>query len=759
MKKWFVLTMVMACIASVCVTADAAPPARYRDLKVYTTSAPHPSDANRIVATMQLVNNGKQPLDVIVALEPDQASGFGGTKFLGRIEPGKQAPIAFDLKPPADFKRSVLRGSIGFDGEGKPADRELYVAVQGPDPADFNDKWVTKITAKAEVVGTHAPRTVESVAGAVQQMQGKNAPGGPAVVLAEGGATKYQVELSAPEDPALAEAVADLQHVFKQVAEATLPLVKGDPAKAVPSPAVRIRLATNLPNWPHAEAYRLTAGPDDVVIEAPNVDGLRNGVYSLVTDHLDCHWFVPKRLGEELPAPADKSIRIRRVTETKGPSFFSSPSMSWSSAPRWDRQNRAVINRGRMNFGHAWQNMLTPAQFPYDKFPDMWSRDRSGKVQQFDSNWSATNFCTTSPEVLKIVAEKINAQFDANPDAIVASLDPNDLAPMCQCDRCLAVDAMYGVKPDDDKQMADRLLHFTKEIHGRLKPEHKPKYLGVLAYGFQTRPPKKAVPIPQFATTACQFPSYFDHTRPFNDPTSSYNRDFHEIVKGWGSRVKQLGFYDYYGHYNFFGPWGILHKIREDMPAFKELGGTFVVIESQPNFAMHGLNLYVAARLVWDIDADVDAVAEEYVTKFYGPAASPMRDFYRATERHYALTRPGTQAALRVARDPEFWRETDEHLKRAEAAVAAMKDGPGKRFADRIAFTRDGYTFGKLMFELEGRRGQRVDVAKLQEAKPVIAQFRAKYEAANDDYWPTLTPTYFWPDIDAMLKEREKSPG
>ncbi len=38
--------------------------------------------------------------------------------------------------------------------------------------------------------------------------------------------------------------------------------------------------------------------------------------------------------------------------------------------------------------------------------------------------------------------------------------------------------------------MADRLLHFSKEIHVRLKPQHKEKYLGILAYGFQTRPPK-----------------------------------------------------------------------------------------------------------------------------------------------------------------------------------------------------------------------------------------------------------------------------
>jgi hypothetical protein len=580
----------------------------------------------------------------------------------------------------------------------------------------------------------------------IQDAARRRPPGAAAVVLAADGASKYQLEFNPVENADAADAVADLRRCVEIRSGVSLPLNNAVAA----GPAVRVRRLASAPaNWPHPEAYHLYVHGDDVIIEATTPDGLRNGVYGLLTDHMDCHWFTPKKLGEEFPAPAaDKSVAFRPMDETRAPSFFSSPGMAWGSAPRWDRQNRAVINRGRMNFGHAWQGMIDTARYPYDKFPDMWSRDRSGKVQVFDSNWSATNFCSTNPEVITIVAEKINAQFDANPDAIVASLDPNDLAPLCQCDRCLALDAKYGVKPTDDKQMADRLLHFSKEIHDRLEPAHKDKFLGVLAYGFQTRPPKAAVAHPHHAATVCQFPSYFDHTRPFNDPTSPFNREFNEIVKGWGARVKQLGFYDYYGHYNFFGPWGVIHKMREDLPAFKEMGGTFVVIESQPNFAMHGLNLYAAARLVWDIDADVDAVVEAYVTKFYGPAADPMREFYRATERHYALTRPGTQAAIRVGERAEFWDELDNLLKQAEAKVQGLGEGD-KRFADRITFARDGFTFGRMMAQLDARRG---DVEFLRTtAKPEIDRLKAKYNGA-DDYWPSLTPSYFWPDVDAMIK-------
>lgn len=697
-------------------------------------------EASHIVATMQWVNAGNQPLEVSITLDPNAAAGFAGGKFKQTVESKKSASVQFDLRPPGELKVEVLKGAIRF-GDASEPDRDLYIAVQGSDSKEFADRHVEKITARAQVVGTFAPRTPDAIEQLIQDLALRDPSGGPELVID----ANYQIEFDEKANPEAAQAVADLKHCAQKIAGLSLAV---SPSVAQ-SPAIRIRrLERVLVDWPHTETYHIYIRGNDVVIESRASDGLRHGVYGLLTDHMDCHWFTPKALGKEFTRSNDGTIRFQRFEETKSPSFFSSPGMSWGSAPQWDRQNRAVINRGRMSFGHAWQGLIDKSQYPYDKFPDMWSRDKSGMVQVFDKDWSATNFCSTNPQVIRIIAEKINAKFDANPDAIAMSLDPNDYAPMCQCERCLALDARYGVKPTDDKQMADRLLHFSKEIYDRLKPAHKQKFLGILAYGFQTRPPKGAVPHPHHATIVCGFPGYADHTRPWNDPTSSFNRDFYEIVKGWGARVKQLGYYDYYGLYNFFGPWGILHKLREDLPAFKELGGTFVVIESQPNFAMHGLNLYVAARLVWDIDADVDIVADEYFSKFYGPAAKPMREFYQTAERYYALTRPGTETAIRVGQNPRFWVELDGYLKQAEEKVRGVGEAD-KRFADRIAFARDGFTFGSLMAE---RGAHRKDVAFLESMKREIDRLKAKYLAANEKY-PTLTPGYFWPDVDAMLKQ------
>jgi hypothetical protein len=269
-------------------------------------------------------------------------------------------------------------------------------------------------------------------------------------------------------------------------------------------------------------------------------------------------------------------------------------------------------------------------------------------------------------------------------------------------------------------------------------------------YGYQIDPPVSARPHDHAAGLICQFPPRFDHSRPFNDPTSKKARRFNMLVTKWGAILAQMGFYDYYGHYNFFGPYGIVHKIREDLPAFKDAGGTFVMIEAQPNWGMDGLSLYVAAQLVWNLDADVDVLMEEYFEKFYGPAAAPMRAFWLTAERKFALERPGADTARRVSRGPGFWDEQEAWLKKAEALVAAP--GVAERFRERVQFNRDGFDLGRRMFDAQEKYfppGGEPDFAgALQAVKDNQAwmdRLRAKYTGGDRGKYPTLLARYYWP--------------
>lgn len=767
-------------------TAVAAPDVEpaFRDVQIFGLSEPAERGEAGVIdgrLVLRLRTTKTLPARVVIDAEPTLGLLAVDRRLL--LEPGDNI-IDLPLAPQAGFESATARGRVwlGRVADDSTADRDLHIAVRGPDPASFDDAKVERIPEAARIVGVHAPRTEARLAELLRRWE-QHRQTGP-ITIAANGVSRYAVVLQpmdvgdsepeaggdqlaawlagdrTPEQRRLSEAVSDLVRVIEQQSGARLPVVSRGPADAGQLIEIAIaRIDASDGDW-HPDGYLLRVDDGRVRIHASTLTGLTHGVYGLLTEHLDAFWFQPGELGEEILIPEDRTVRLHPVMETRQPAFFSANGMSWGHAQRWDGRNRARVLEGRMGFGHAWRSLISPSDYPYDEFPDMWARDRKGRVMVRDVAWTFTQFCSTSPKVIEIVADRIKDRFERTPNALVASIDPNDLAPLCLCERCLSLDREYGVEEQDGQRMADRLLHFSREIHSRLKPEHQDKYLGVLAYAAQTELPVSARPHDRHATIVCQFPPLFDHSRPFTDPSSPWARRFHRIVEGWAGMTPQTGFYDYYGHYNYFGPWGVVHKLREDIPAFRDAGGTFLVMEAQPNFAMQGLNHYIAAQLIWRPDADVDLLLEQFFRHYYGPATGPMRRFWGAAERWFALERPGVDTHLRVAANEGFWAELEEHLSAAEQTV--QSDDAPKRFRQRVAFHRDGLTFARLMHRLDySYVPLRAPVEDVDAALAFVRRHSEDFQAFRERYphgeghWPPFVAPYFHRPIDRMISELE----
>jgi hypothetical protein len=54
------------------------------------------------------------------------------------------------------------------------------------------------------------------------------------------------------------------------------------------------------------------------------------------------------------------------------------------------------------------------------------------------------------------------------------------------------------------------------------------------------------------------------------------------------------------------------------------------------SWAVAGLNQYVMAKLLWDMDQSVDAIIDDYCEKGFGPAARPMRRYFETLENYTA---------------------------------------------------------------------------------------------------------------------------
>jgi len=767
------ITLVLLLLASLAGTA-ASPFPGFRDLKVYTVSVPDQRDSRKIVASMQFLNMSENELAISASLKPAEHFSYRGGKFSTTLLPHTTAVWVWAFTVPDGFTREVLTGGIAINGR---PERDLYVTVQAADPEEFKDTGVMKITDRAQVVATYAPRTRGSVL--AEQAYRKAAQPKPVMTLAAKGKSDYAIVVEAlPAPPKgqdalafwkgekltdvqkeLVAAVEDLQRCLQLKTGAMLPVLARSGRQAILLRIADPGAAKGLQN-----PYRLQTVGKDLFIEAADVEGLRNGVYGLLTDHLDCHWFQPKQLGEEIAIPRDKTVRMPALNEVQGCDWFSTTGVCWGAEHLWDLRLRAFTNRGSMSFGHSWAGYIGKSEYPYEKFPQYYARDREGKIRLYDNSWASTNFCSTNPEVLDIVAKKVNAYFAANPNAAVCSIDPNDYGLMCLCDNCLALDKQFGQTKEDGTEVSDRMLEFSRQVSTRLDPKYKDKYLGILVYGYQIELPISAKPHEHHAGIICNMAWVYDHSRPWNDPTSPQNRHFNELVKGWGKLLPQYGYYDYYGHWSAFGPWSMVSKLREDLAAFHDMGGTFLALECQPNFAAQGLNDYIAGRLEWDIHADVDLLLEDFFTEYYGPAAAPMRNYWLGGERWYNTERPGNSSPPRVYYHPEFWTELDGYLQQAKKLTAKLPPAQ-QRFADRVQVASDGFEYGRLMFEYDrdfgefaGKFNVKVDhaaaVKYLQQNSPRMQEIVKKYPA-GDAYWPMLLPSYLEWNLGDMLKGHE----
>jgi hypothetical protein len=109
------------------------------------------------------------------------------------------------------------------------------------------------------------------------------------------------------------------------------------------------------------------------------------------------------------------------------------------------------------------------------------------------------------------------------------------------------------------------------------------------------------------------------------------------IVKQWAALTDQLGVYQYYA----LAAWGkaqiiraMVHEMRDDIPWLRNQGvKAFYTQSMQQPWYQCPLNHYIAAKLAWNADLDVDWLINDYCEKFFEKAAVPMRDYLLEIEQ------------------------------------------------------------------------------------------------------------------------------
>lgn len=356
-------------------------------------------------------------------------------------------------------------------------------------------------------------------------------------------------------------------------------------------------------------AFTIQAGDKSVSIRGLSQEGTLFGCYEML-EQLGVRWFMPGEFGRVIPA--SKTVALANRDTTQGPSFPARWAAGYASKSRvWQRRMRM----GGLHFPPA-HGIKMPATHNFAAKPECYALINGERRNR--------QLCLSNPETLAGAVETVRNYFRANTNAPWIGIGPHDGRGFCECDGCKALDGGDWDPFAAYMSMTDRYLGFFNGILDAIAAEFPDKKIAFYSYASYNRPPVKVKPnpriVPAFAPiTICRIHGLGNPICPEKD------KYYRWMVGEWGKILPEI--YDRGYWFNLACPgflFPMVHRIRTQIPISHELGITGWRVECLAHWGSEAPSLYIAGKLMWNHQADVDALMSDYASAFFGPAAKPM---------------------------------------------------------------------------------------------------------------------------------------
>ena len=286
--------------------------------------------------------------------------------------------------------------------------------------------------------------------------------------------------------------------------------------------------------------------------------------------------------------------------------------------------------------------------------------------------------CLTNPELLETMKAKVLEALRNHPDPRVVDVSQNDgSAEICQCEPCKTAVAEEGAQ-------SGLLLRFVNAVAEAVEAEFPQVKVTTLAYYFTADPPKTVRPrrnvVIRLVTSGITL------SRPLDAPE---NKIFGQRLEAWSRIAGEVSVWHNMAN---FGDWllpmpnlGFYGREIRYLADRKATGISFLNDYGSGGIAgdFVGLKAYVIAKLMWNPSLDSDALIDDYLDGYYGPAAGRvLRRYLDFLESE--MVKSGVMLEYGNA-SPSVWL-SNTSLQQAtgmiEEAAALVKDDP--TLAERV---------------------------------------------------------------------------
>jgi len=318
----------------------------------------------------------------------------------------------------------------------------------------------------------------------------------------------------------------------------------------------------------------------------------------------------------------------------------------------------------RFHYHHSAWRIYDPGQFgtSHPEFYPVIKGKRFIPPASLRSGWQPT---ISEPAAVRRAVEFADEQFKANPDLKSISLALNDGGGFSELDDAKA--------QAEGKPWTDLYYAYVNAVAREVKKQWPDRYVAFLNYGRAVEPP--SFPLED----NCMLFVWTDDGNP------------QRVIEKWQGKVRHFGCYQWiYGSmYQMPNHWP--HAIKDFLQYLRRQGAIGLKTEFYDVQAHGCVRLWVLSNLLWNPDADVDALLADYYEHSYGPEAAPaMARYFAQWEQVYERRRTPEAFNLvnRKIGERQFDAVTDEDLRVcAQAVREAAEKAVGAANQQRVEMT------------------------------------------------------------------------
>ncbi len=438
------------------------------------------------------------------------------------------------------------------------------------------------------------------------------------VVLAASGQARLDVVIPTNASERIANLATNLSHYLGRMSGAGFAIRRA----GQPEAGIVLGTASDFPGLaPEAlrqghdplqrENYLLRSHPGGLLLLGATDLAAEHAAWDLL-HRLGYRQFFPGETWEVVPPASDLSIAVDSLEK---PDFhtrriwYGHGLWKYNARPyrEWCARNRAVPGFA-LSTSHMYQSLIRRRKEEFEAHPEYRAL--------VDGKRQGTKLCISNPGLRALVVRDALETAAKNPGLDCISMEPSDGGGWCECEDCAAMGSI-----------SDRALTLANEVARALREASPGTHVGLLAYSQHSPPPTIAVEPNVIVKVQTAF------------IRGGYT--FDELMTGWSERGASMGVGDYYSVFlwDYSRPasqkGSDLAYIRESLPRFHRQGARFFMSESSDLWGALGLGHYLASRLLWNLDeaGDYEALLDDFFTRAFGPAKSPMESFFRQIYR------------------------------------------------------------------------------------------------------------------------------